>query len=132
MPSTPALRWRRAARRRGCWLAGLLGALALRSWNLLPLPLWSCPLRQLTGVPCPTCFLTRSVLATLRGDLPGAMRYHILGPPLVVGAVWLLAQQLLLGKEPSPARSMPWVAGVAVTAVAYWLIRLAQPGLWPL
>ena len=120
------------ARRRGCGLAGLLGAMALRSWNLLPLPLWSCPLRHLTGVPCPTCFLTRSVLATLRGDLSGALRFHILGPPLVVGAFWLLAQQLLLAKEPGPAQWRPWMVGFAGVAVVYWLIRLAQPGLWPL
>lgn len=122
----------RRARRHGWGLAGLLGALGLRSWNLLPVPLWSCPLRHLTGVPCPTCFLTRSVLASLRGDLSGALRFHILGPPLVIGAFWLLIQQLGLGREPSPAQWGAWILGFAGVALVYWLIRLTHPGLWPL
>jgi hypothetical protein len=98
--------------------------LALRSQGL-PLPLPGCPLRALTGIPCPTCFLTRSVLATLHGDLGGALELHLFGPPLVAGGLWLALVQGLLGRD-LPA--WPWGRlGLALVLVVfvYWLLRLA-------
>ncbi|MDA0965155.1 MAG: DUF2752 domain-containing protein, partial [Cyanobacteria bacterium] len=59
--------------------AGLTGALWLK--GLHPgLPGWSCPLRALTGIPCPTCFLTRATAASLSGNLDGALQLHAFGP----------------------------------------------------
>ena len=69
--------------RRSGWLSlGVLAALVLRARGV-PLLLPGCPLRTLTGIPCPTCFLTRSALATLHGDLGEALELHLFGPPLV-------------------------------------------------
>ncbi|MGA0161998.1 MAG: DUF2752 domain-containing protein, partial [Vulcanococcus sp.] len=54
---------------------GLLGGLWLK--GLHPgLPGWSCPLRALTGIPCPTCYLTRATAASLTGNLDGALQLH--------------------------------------------------------
>ena len=72
------------------------------------------------------------MLATLRGDLPGALRLHILGPPLVIGSVWVLIQHVLYRKRCRPVLWGPWIVGFTLIAMVYWLIRLAQPGLWPL
>ena len=44
------------------------------------LPGFSCPLRALTGIPCPTCFLTRAISAALTGDLHDAVHWHLFGP----------------------------------------------------
>ena len=44
------------------------------------LPGISCPFRQITGVPCPSCFLTRSTCLAFQGDLENSFRMHIFGP----------------------------------------------------
>jgi Protein of unknown function (DUF2752) len=49
------------------------------------LPFLSCPLRTLTGIPCPTCGMTRSFVAIAQGRLDQALGYHLFGP-----AVFLL------------------------------------------
>ena len=48
--------------------------------NYYSLPGISCPFRQITGVPCPTCFLTRSTCLALQGDLEDSFKMHIFGP----------------------------------------------------
>ncbi len=48
--------------------------------NSYSLPGISCPLRQITGVPCPTCFLTRSTCLALQGDLEDSFKMHLFGP----------------------------------------------------
>src|SRR3972149_2262823 len=39
-----------------------------------------CPLLTYTGIPCPFCGLTRSLLCLLHGDVAQAFWYHPLGP----------------------------------------------------
>jgi hypothetical protein len=121
----------RPARLQGLALAALMAALTARSWGVVPLPLWSCPIRQLTGVPCPTCYLTRSVLAVLRGDLPGAVRLHAFGPPLVLCAAALLWHLLVRGKSIDRRGLAAWLAAGSFLAWLYWLVRLAHPVLLP-
>ena len=58
--------------------SGLLIYLYLK--NYYSLPGISCPLRQFTGIPCPTCFLTRSTCMALQGDLEDSFKMHIFGP----------------------------------------------------
>jgi Protein of unknown function (DUF2752) len=41
-----------------------------------------CPLRALTGIPCPTCGMTRSFVASAQGNLEAAIQYHLFGPAL--------------------------------------------------
>lgn len=101
--------------------AGVAVAGAVRQG--LPLGLWRCPLRQLTGIPCPTCFLTRSVLATLRGDWAQAVTWHALGPVLVALALGL-GVWTLLGGRTSGRPLMLGGCGVALLGLAYWLWRL--------
>lgn len=48
-----------------------------------------CVFRELTGVPCPACGLTRSVCETAHGRLAEAFAYHYLGP-LVYLAAWII------------------------------------------
>lgn len=46
------------------------------------IPFLACPLLRYTGIPCPAWGLTRSFIATARGDLEQAMKYHGLGSVL--------------------------------------------------
>jgi hypothetical protein len=52
------------------------------------IPFLGCPVLHLTGIPCPTCGMTRSFMAIARGNLPQAIRYHLLGP--AVFAIFLV------------------------------------------
>ena len=66
----------------------LASALTVTLWlkGLHPdLPGWSWPLRALTGVLCPTCFLTRATAAALSEDLHGSIQWHAFGPMAEAG-----------------------------------------------
>ena len=57
---------------------GLTSYLSLK--NYYSLPGISCPFRQITGVPCPSCFLTRSTCLAFQGDLENSFKMHFFGP----------------------------------------------------
>jgi len=103
--------------------AALTGVLWLK--GLHPdLPGWPCPLRALTGIPCPTCFLTRATSAALIGDLPASVQWHAFGP---VVAVSLLGWSLMsIRQRRLLPRALPaWPLGAgALALLAYWLLRL--------
>ena len=88
------------------------------------LPGWSCPLRSLTGVPCPTCFLTRATAAALSGDLHGSIHWHAFGPVAAAGLLaWsglALQRRRLL---PLPYGKSLWL-GIAMALLLFWLLRL--------
>ena len=77
----------------GLWLKGM------HPW----LPGFRCPLRHLTGLPCPTCFLTRATSAALVGDWPAAVGLHAFGPlvaiALVVWSILALRQRRLVPRH---------------------------------
>lgn len=89
-----------------------------------------CLLRRTTGLPCPTCGMTRSFCAMGRGDLGDAFRQHPLGPVLyallafvmvrsAVAAVW--GRRLFAGT----ARLLVWsVPALLAAAVVVWVVRL--------
>lgn len=73
-------------------LGGLSGLTAILL--AVTYPIWGnglqvlCPLRELTGIPCPTCFGTRATLALIAGDWRAALRWN---PLVAAGGVALLA-----------------------------------------
>ena len=102
------------------WLKGLHPAL----------PGLGCPLRALTGVPCPTCFLTRATGEALTGDLSGSLQWHFFGPIVAVALVlWsvLALQQRRLIPRGLPLWPLPLVTG---GLISYWLLRLGTNS-WP-
>jgi len=71
------------------------GAAMLAAAAVLPLlpghAGFPCPLRMLTGVPCPLCGMTTSVEATVHAHVGRALGANPAGVPLVAAAVALLA-----------------------------------------
>ena len=95
--------------------AGMLAVAAVRP--LLPVEVVPpCPLRTLTGVPCPLCGMTTSVEATLHGHLATALRANPAGVVAVVVAIALLVVR--------PARVRIPTAGVYATIVSMWVFEL--------
>jgi hypothetical protein len=76
-----------------------------------------CPLRTLTGVPCPLCGMTTSVEATVHAHPLAALQANPVGPAAVLVALVLLVRR--------PARPLhaPLVA-VIVLLVLLWLFEL--------
>ena len=68
--------------------AGILAIAAVRP--LVGNPGIGCPLRAMTGVPCPFCGMTRGVTEAVHGDLVGAANLNPGSLLLVVSAVLLL------------------------------------------
>jgi len=90
-----------------------------------------CMSKNLLGLSCPGCGMTRSVTAAAHGDIVAALRWHALGPVLLVAtlAAWvLIGAGLVAGKDYLPDLNRPvwtWsVVGFFVALVVYWLIRL--------
>ena len=75
-----------------------------------------CPLRTLTGVPCPMCGMSTSVEAVLRLDLHGALAANPAGLVAVAVAV------LLLMLRPRLLRVAVFV--VPLSLAAMWLFEL--------
>ena len=88
------------------------------------LPGISCPLRALTGIPCPGCFLTRAVAASLHGDWSTAWYWHPIGP--VAAALLLIWSGVSLRqKRLVPAHgSGAALAALAVLLVVAWVVRM--------
>ncbi len=94
-----------------------------------------CPLRTLTGIPCPACGMTTAATQLAAGDLHGALAANpfvlvLVGLTLLMAALMALRG---LGLAPPPA---PWTArqrqlgrvAVAVLAAASWLFQLHRFG----
>lgn len=118
-------------------MALLWGAAALGLLVLSPLGghiaagLWACPFKTLTGVPCPTCGVTRSALALSHFDIAGALIAYplqTLGWIVFIGGGLAAAGWALLGRRfPSPPGPLPlWAkAGIGTTIASNWLYCIA-------
>ncbi|HEY9644198.1 MAG TPA: DUF2752 domain-containing protein [Coleofasciculaceae cyanobacterium] len=78
----------RCSQRLRVFQLGLLSMPLLGAWYYSRTNLASpfrCPLRDLTGIPCPTCGMTHAFIAMAQGDMPQAIAHHALAPVLLVG-----------------------------------------------
>lgn len=61
-----------------------------------------CPLKMLSGFPCPGCGITKSLVYFYEGDLQKSLYYHVLGPVVVLFCmvtIAVLSTELITKKE---------------------------------
>ena len=96
---------------------GLVAAAAV--WPMLPLhPPLACPLRSLTGIPCPFCGMTRACVAAVHGHLGASLSFNPGGVLIVLLALTALLRPQLLVR----ARPPTWLVGVAFGVLWLWNI----------
>src|SRR3954447_20271665 len=104
-------------------LTGIGGAAAalLAAGAVLPFlpghPGLPCPLRMVTGIPCPFCGTTTSVEATLHAHPDAALAASPLGPALVAAAV------VVVVRRPRHPLRVP-LPVVVLVAAALWVFEL--------
>ena len=49
-----------------------------------------CPIKMLTGFPCPSCGITKSIVSFYEGNVAKSLAYHILGPAVVFFGVFTI------------------------------------------
>ena len=88
-------------------------------WQGLP---QLCAFEAMTGLPCPTCGITRSFAATAHGQLGLAFHYHAFGPFLFTAM--LLASLWAFTGRPFP-RMRRWMAwALAAALLLYGVARM--------
>jgi hypothetical protein len=111
----------------------LLGIIGVIPPEKLPLP--PCLFREITGLPCFSCGLTRSLHAALRGDLSLAFSFHAMGPfllaAMIAGVVVALAD-VFTGDSRGSWRRALQTGIVLAAALSAWIIhgvvRVLIPG----
>lgn len=113
------------------WGIAALGAIFLRPlWVALTPALPRCPLRTLTGIPCPTCGTTRAALALLDGRVTDALVANPLGTLAGIGFVlggiaapiWCLLRLPMVEFEPGHGRLVAVALALALLANWIWVI----------
>jgi hypothetical protein len=110
----------------------IVGAGALHiGMSMAGFSLWSCPIRAVTGVPCPGCGLTRATLELLRGDLTGSLQTHAFAPVFLAALIIMLVSLVLPEEHRQRLLSTlhNWEAkGLTVWVlfglILYWFVRL--------
>jgi len=88
-----------------------------------------CPIKMLTGFPCPSCGITKSIICFYQGDFFGSFSYHVLGPIVVVFSfcvIALLCTELITKKYyfKEYIYSKRLAYGLAIFLAIYHVIRL--------
>jgi hypothetical protein len=97
--------------------AGMLVAAAVRP--LLPVEtVPACPLRALTGIPCPMCGMTRSVTAAVHGDIGHSLSLT----PFGIAAVVLALVLLFVPRLPRAIVVPVW--SIVVVLAAMWTYQM--------
>lgn len=81
----------------------------------------TCPIRALSGYPCPACGMSRAIISLFFLDLSGYAYYNIMAVPVVLGV--LVAIHFGKRKEMRTFTEVYLIA-VAIINIAYYVVRL--------
>lgn len=88
-----------------------------------------CPLKMLSGFPCPGCGITKSLVYFYEGDLVKSLYYHILGPFVIlfcIVTIVVLTTELITKKEyfTQLLFNKKLAYGLAIFLASYHFIRI--------
>lgn len=102
----------------------LLGAVLIYMFVMVKLEIY-CPIRYITGVPCPGCGMSRALGCLLRGDLAGYFRCNPALLPCVATIIVLINREtILLEKWSMRVKDFIIAFGFIFTIIVY-LVRMA-------
>ena len=88
-------------------------------WPRLPVhPPLACPLRSLTGIPCPFCGMTRACVAAVHGHLGASLAFNPAGLLVLAIAAIALVRPVLLRRIVPPL----WLVAAGLGALWIWNI----------
>lgn len=109
----------------GRWLkAGGVG-LGLALLTLQPYSI--CPFAVVSGLPCPGCGITRSLVAMVQGDLQSAWHLHPLGPIFTAIGLGLVTLRLLRFRWRTKLTTYDWAD---LHAFVWWGALVVVMGIW--
>jgi len=88
-----------------------------------------CPFKLLTGFPCPSCGITKSIVSFYEGHLAESIAYHVLGPIVVFFCFFVIVLssiELKTGNDylKQYIYSKKLAYGLALFLAVYHIIRL--------
>jgi hypothetical protein len=100
--------------------------------TLLHLPGWQCPIKAVTGIPCPGCGLSTACSLLLKGEWQEALKTHAFAPFFMAGVVLLTFVSLLpdslrqeVARKTSIFESRTGImAWFLFSLLLYWSLRL--------
>ncbi len=92
-----------------------------------------CLFQNVSGLPCPGCGITRSLVCCAHGLFGQAIRFHPLGPPVFASLVGMALTGLLFAARPKFVVRLPqqqrWANGAAWVSLVLlgiiWVARLS-------
>jgi len=112
-----------------------LGGILALGWLSVGLPTPLCPLHTLTGLPCPTCGMTRGLRCLLHGNLEAALLYNPLLMLILAGmTIYLIYCVVVVSARLSrlrwenlpPTTSLGIRIGVVTLLVANWIYLILR------
>ncbi|HQZ25009.1 MAG TPA: DUF2752 domain-containing protein [Flavobacterium sp.] len=88
-----------------------------------------CPLKMLSGFPCPGCGITKSLVYFYEGDVQKSLYYHLFGPLVIafcIVTIVVLTTELITQKEyfTQLLYSKKLAYGLAIFLASYHFIRI--------
>jgi hypothetical protein len=88
-----------------------------------------CPLKMLTGFPCPGCGITKSVVYFYEGDIQKSLYYNIFGPLVIafcITTIVVLSTELITKREyfTKLLFNKKLAYGLAIFLASYHFIRI--------
>jgi len=101
---------------------------------------WTCPFFKFTGIPCPSCGLTRSLISLSEGDIRASLQYHSFGLVLTaiatVTILSILTELILNKKIPNPLlkllvnRPSQWILGIMFLSYYFYRLGMGYPDIF--
>ena len=102
--------------------------------------LWTCPFFKFTGIPCPSCGLTRSLISLSQGDFKTSWQYHSFGLVLTAIATvtipYILTELILNKKMSHPllkfwvSRPSRWILGIMFFRYYFYRLGMGYPDIF--